>query len=160
MAESIDKVLEMMLRNKLYKAYSLAETEGESDPYIRTRVKPKRGSSAFGPVQITKGKLEDYVTRNLLPEDSAQFARDIVLPMQVEMLKYGGSDMIAGKEHLDYGQGGGFPVEMRPMLDKLGKDMLMIDYKQTGGDIDKMITKWRGKEAEERYKASIKRYFK
>lgn len=155
-----DIILEQMLRNKLFKAFASAETEGEADPYIRTRVKPKKGSSAFGPVQLTKGKVEDYVTRNLLPEDSATFARNILIPMQQDMLKYGGSDMIPGKEHLDYGQGGGFPVEFRPMLDKLSKDMLMVDYKQSGGNIDEMIVKWRGKEPEERYKKNIKRYFK
>lgn len=41
----------------IYKGLSYAETGGEENPYIRTKVIPKGGSSAFGPVQITKGLL-------------------------------------------------------------------------------------------------------
>ena len=46
----------------IYKAISFAETGGEKNPWIRTNSIPKsgKGSTAYGPVQITGSLLDDY----------------------------------------------------------------------------------------------------
>lgn len=47
---------------EIYKAISFAETGGEKNPWIRTKAIPKdgKGSTAYGPVQITGSLLDDY----------------------------------------------------------------------------------------------------
>lgn len=46
-----------------YNAIAAAETGGEVNPFIRTRVRPDKGSSAYGPVQLTGTLAKDYLTR-------------------------------------------------------------------------------------------------
>ena len=147
----------------IYKGLSYAETGGEENPYIRTKVIPKGGSSAFGPVQITKGLLNDVINRNLLSSESSKFAQDIMLPMQQQMLKYGGKDMVAGKEMYGYGETGGFDVKAYGEQYKtLANELIQIKLKEATDkqgkvNIDKFLKRWRGKEPEKSYR---KRFFK
>lgn len=47
---------------RLYRAISRAETGSEKDPFIRTRYRPKGGSTAYGPAQVTNGLFQDFLT--------------------------------------------------------------------------------------------------
>ena len=49
--------------SKLYRAIEKAETGSFKDKWIRTTYAPKDGSSAYGPVQITKHLVEDVAKR-------------------------------------------------------------------------------------------------
>ena len=42
------------------KAVAQVETGGEKDPFIRTRVAPEKGSTAYGPLQVTRTLAEKY----------------------------------------------------------------------------------------------------
>jgi len=46
--------------DELYDAFQHAETGGESNQWIRTKVRPEAGSSAYGPVQTTKTLVDLY----------------------------------------------------------------------------------------------------
>ena len=50
--------------DSLFKGFSASETGGESNPWLRTRVRPDGGSTAFGPVQITGTLFNDFHTRH------------------------------------------------------------------------------------------------
>jgi len=147
----------------IYKGLSLAETGGEENPYIRTRVIPEGGSSAFGPVQITRGLLNDVIDRNLLSPESVQFTQEIMLPMQQQMIKYGADDMIPGKEMYGYGETGGFDVEAYgDNYKKLANELIQLKLKESmdekgNVDMDKFLTRWRGKKPEKNYR---KKFFK
>jgi hypothetical protein len=148
------------LADELYGAFAYGETGSFKNPWIRTTHKPKGGSSAFGPVQITNTKLVDYVTRanqtGLSPE-SIEFAVNVLLPMQEKMLKYGGSDMVPGFEDYDYGGTGKFDTEKYAQAyEKLAKEMLLHDYERSGGDMDGTIKLWRGVADDKRYNEAVK----
>ena len=50
--------------DKAYKSGSeRAETGSEKNPFIRTRHAPEKGSTAYGPMQITGTTLRDFLTR-------------------------------------------------------------------------------------------------
>ena len=44
---------------RVYEALTVPETGAFEDPFIRTEFIPEEGSTAYGPVQITKGLMED-----------------------------------------------------------------------------------------------------
>lgn len=48
----------------LYKGLSVAETGSYPNPWIRTAVRPKGGSTAFGPVQLTHTTADDFLKRH------------------------------------------------------------------------------------------------
>ena len=147
--------------NNLYEALSYAETGGERNPWIRTNYQPPEGSSAFGPVQITKGLLENAIKNKLLSDDAIKFSNDVLLPMQSNMLKYGGGDMKPGYEMYDYGGTGGFkPEEYSKEYKNLSKELIKWHIEKSEGDIDKFLTLWKsgsldGKAPDEGY---IKRF--
>ena len=129
--------------DKLYTALSFAETGGEKNPWIRTNFRPPEGSSAFGPVQITKGLLEGAIKNNLLSPDSVKFANESLLPMQSLMLKYGGGDMQPGYEMYDYGGTGGFDSRQHSKAyNQLSKELIKWHIEKSGGDIDKFLRLW------------------
>ena len=136
----------------LYGAIARAETGGEDNPWIRTKVAPKKGSSAFGPVQITGTKAKDYATRNLISPESIQFINDIYGPLTDKFLKYGKEPDLEGyTPEFDYGGSGDFPEEYRDAYDKMANEMLTYDYTNNNGDPMKFIEAWRGVADDERY---------
>jgi len=48
--------------DRAYKAFVAAET-GDPEAFIRTKYAPAGGSTAYGPAQLTKRKLQDYRKR-------------------------------------------------------------------------------------------------
>jgi hypothetical protein len=137
--------------DSIYDALSFAETGGEDYPWIRTRVQPAAGSTAFGPVQITKGLLEGAIKNKMLSPESEWFAKTVMLPMQGLMLKYGGKDMRKGYEQYDYGQTGGFdPVKYQEAYRKLATELISKQLK--GDDVYGFLKTWRGATPEKEYR--------
>ena len=132
---------------KAYDSFAAAETAGEKDPYIRTRVIPKGGSTAFGPVQITYTLAKDKVGK--LSPTSQEFFKTVLEPMYIKFQKLG--DTPAGKKNpaYDYGGTGNFPVEKAPEYELFAGELLGLLGKETGGDINKLIKRWRGKTEQE-----------
>tara|TARA_R110000824_G_scaffold42233_3_gene124615 strand:- start:864 stop:1427 length:564 start_codon:yes stop_codon:yes gene_type:complete len=136
----------------LYTAISVGETGSEQDPWIRTRQQVTGGSNAYGPVQM----LSSYASQ--MP-----VFRDTGLPMidfSTEELdyikrfkqqgslfyKYGGADMVKGKEHYDYGGKGDLWSDQDKVLyESVAKKFMQYEYNRVGKDIDKFIEAWRGK---------------
>lgn len=148
------------MADKEYKALQKAETGGEKDPWIRTKVNPPGGSTAFGPIQITMSKAIDYANRadqTGLSPDTVKFIRETFVPMQKKMSQYGGKDMKPGFEAYDYGGTGNFKEEDKIKYEKMGVEMIRYDMERSGGDQDKFLKTWRGDNPEPLYKEE---YFK
>jgi len=151
------------IESKLYDSFAQAETGSEKNKWIRTKHHPKGGSTAFGPVQITLGKLKDYVNRSKetgLSAESINFAKKVLIPMQEKMSKYGGKDMVKGFEMYDYGGTGNFDVGLYgEQYIKLAKEMLIYDYNKAKHDINKTIRLWRGVSDDKRYNDEVIKTF-
>lgn len=155
------------VEDDLYDAFAEAETGSFENKYIRTTFQPKGGSTAFGPVQITSTKAADYAGLNpkgrktaVISPESVEFVKDVLLPMQEKMSKYGGKDMKPGFEDYDYGGSGQFDVKKyKEAYEKLAKEMLKFDYESSKGDINQTIRKWRGTGDDERYNKVVLKKF-
>ena len=131
---------------RLYKAIAAAETGGEKDPWIRTRVAPKKGSSAYGPLQLTKTLADDYLERkpifspqgtNYLQRFSTQgkkfldYGREPNKPGYDPRYDYGGQgDLRTTADKADYGR------VVKAILGSMLKEY---------GSPEKVLTRWRGK---------------
>jgi len=148
-----------LTEDELYNAFSNAETGSFKNPWIRTTFAPKEGSTAYGPVQITKLKAVDYANRGLLSEENAKFVNEIMVPMYNKFIKYGREPQAEGySAEYDYGGSGNFDIEeYADDYEKLAKEMLKIDYKLAKENIDNTIKLWRGKTNDLRYNAAVKK---
>jgi hypothetical protein len=149
------------VEDKLYSAFAKAETGSFNNPWIRTVVAPKEGSTAYGPVQITNTKAEDYVNRGLVSKESAEFYKSVLKPMYENFKKYGRETKKQGYDKdYDYGGSGKFDVEkLGKQYEKFAKEMLLVDYKKAGEDIKKTIPLWRGVKDDERYNTEVLKSF-
>ena len=107
------------LASRIYEGLAHAETGSEKDPFIRTRVIPEGGSSAFGPVQVTQGLIRDDRFNKFEDIDTNNMREQLNLQSE-EFLKYGNNDwkkmLEAGKinqqvadharDNLEYGKKG------------------------------------------------------
>jgi hypothetical protein len=91
----------------LAKGLASGETGGEKDPWVRTRVAPSGGSSAYGPLQLTYKTVKDYYTRQ--PEmfqDTGEFYNRFSDQAQ-KFLDYGNEPQRQGYHpRYDYGGAG------------------------------------------------------
>lgn len=136
------------MESDFYKAINSAEFRDgtpQEKQWIRTRVIPKRGSSAFGPIQITRDKAIDYMSRGFLSPEASSTVEQMT-PMWNKMLKVGNTPL-AGE--YDYGKSGNFPVQLRPSYISLGEEMLSHDLDNSGGNYIKATESWRGKSSRE-----------
>lgn len=138
----------MIYIDKLYKAIKDAETGGEDNPYIRTKVKDTPGgSTAFGPVQIT-GRLAEGAYRNgYLKESNLFYAREM-RPRYILMVHNGNSEGMVSDYNARYDYGGDCEFDG----DKYGecyavmaKEIMIGVAVEAHNDVDKFIEKWRGK---------------
>lgn len=134
----------------LYEKVAEAETGGEKDPFIRTRVAPKSGSTAYGPVQVT-GKL---VRGHLMPGNVSRFTPEeqaFLKRMDSQAQKFASF----GKEptkpgydpRFDYG-GAGDLVKTdadKATYHQVAKKMLAYEVEQAKGDPVRAVERWRGK---------------
>lgn len=136
----------MFTNDELFEAIALAETGGESDPFIRTRVAPKGGSTAYGPVQITGTLARDYLDRK----------KDLFSPEEKDYLKrfldQAGKFSTFGLEpekegyntRYDYGGEGVLRTEEdKATYKSVAEKMLGDIYSSNGSDIEKTIRDWR-----------------
>lgn len=152
------------MADKEYKALQKAETGGEKNPWIRTKVQPPGGSTAYGPVQITMGKAIDYVNRadqtGMSPE-SVKFFNDVMRPMYESFKKYGKEPNKPGyKPEYDYGGTGFFKEEHKVSYEKFANEMIRYDLNKVGGNQEAFLKVWRGQEPEKRYKDSYMEEYK
>lgn len=130
--------------NDFYRKITQAETEGESDPWIRTRHQVPEGSSAFGEAQITQRLLNEYLNNQdqMFTPEEMQFL-GWLNEQQSQMLKYGGEDMVAGKERYGYGKSGDWNAEKIPRYRSAIGKMLDHVLKQSGGNELEAARRWR-----------------
>jgi len=137
--------------DELYTAIAEAETGSFDDPWIRTVAKGS-GSSAFGPVQMTKGILSGpgYSDIGFTEEEDA-FIQNVLIPQANLFLKYGGDDMIEGMERYDYGGPGDFTPADTSMYKQVAKKVMAYEFgpMRAKGDVDTFIQNWRGKSEED-----------
>lgn len=155
--------LESNIIDRVYSSIAVPETGGEANPWIRTKHRPEGGSTAFGPVQITGSLLKSYLKKGLLSPESSKFASEIMLPMYDNFAKYGAEPKKQGyRKEYDYGGSGLFDPELYGQAyENMAKEMMAIELKRNGGDINKFIESWRGKKESEdkRYYAEFRRIF-
>ena len=147
--------------DEMYAGLSNAETGGEKNPHIRTKVRTaKGGSSAFGPVQIT-GTLAKGANKNKYLKKSKDFYEKEMKPRYDKMLYHGN---MKGKikdfdERYDYGGGAEFDEKKHGENYKtFAKEIMEGVAKEAKGDDKEFIKKWRGasKEDDPKYYERVK----
>lgn len=133
--------------DRIYNAVAFAETGGESNPWIRTRLRPAGGSTAYGPAQLTIGKAEDYFTRHhkALAQFQAFFIR--FQAQACKFLRWGGVDNLPdGLKKYDYGGAGDISGNTSDMRDyvRFCKAIMQIDLQGVDYNLGRFIEKWRG----------------
>ena len=155
---------------KLYDMLAKAEHQGYVDPdsgeplgdysqWIRTGHQPKGGSTAYGPIQMTKSYLDHVpVTAEGQPmitftDEEQKFINRFREQGQM-FLDYGGEDMPPDKldaqgnpvGHFDYG-GRGFDWSDREkqLYRDVGEKYLEYEIKRNKGDLHKTVEAFRGK---------------
>lgn len=118
--------------DEVYAALRQAETGSFNEPWIRTVAKnTPGGSSAFGPVQITRGLLEDYQTRFPSIWDNNKHIANKLKDQADLMLHYGNNPHLPGyDEKWDYGgMGYGFTDAEKEQYRKFTKDIMLNKWK-------------------------------
>lgn len=131
--------------DRLYSSIRQAETGSESDPWIRTRVQPKGGSTAYGPVQITgnlvRGHLNPGNIERFSPEERAYLQRMDAQAKQ--FAKWGGT-----KRNPTYEYGGSGDLIKsdadKVMYETVAKKMIGYELEKAGGDPLTAVERWRG----------------
>ena len=161
------------LATEVYEVLTKPETGGEKDPFIRTRVAEGEGSSAYGPVQITKGLMEDPRYSDIV--DPSEFeARQRLIEQSDKFLKYGNKDWqkllnegkISQEEAeeaqalYEYGMPGNFVRTEKDkedyknyaitVIDKMLKELNIKDMNDKKKLI-KFIRRWRGVDTDSQY---------
>lgn len=133
-----------------------AETGSLKDPWIRTKVKPRGGSTAYGPLQVTGSKVRDFLNRyktQMAPHK--EFINKVMNPMYSKFVQYGGEPNKPGYDkRWDYGGSG---ITATPEIKKnyinMVKTMMDIDKAEalkknpslSGDDLNReLIRRWRG----------------
>jgi hypothetical protein len=62
----------------VYEAIAEAETGGEPNAWIRTRYAPAQGSTAYGPVQLTKSLAKGYLDfkHHLFTDEEKEYLKE------------------------------------------------------------------------------------
>ena len=146
-------------------ALQRAETGSEKDPFIRTRHRPKGGSTAFGPGQITGQTLRDFNTR--YPKEFSEVGdyMKTLIDQSRQFAKYGAEPKKAGYEaRFDYGGSGDpkakdakkYDVVQRGVLRGMANDIFgEIPSQLSKEQREKLVTRYRGVD-----RAKDPRYFK
>lgn len=135
----------------MYSSLAHAETGGEVDPWIRTRARPEGGSSAYGPVQLTKGFVNDFTSRRTGEFTPQQLATASNLSGQADkFLQYGGESELEGYEpKWDYGGSGSLTTDVdKSGYKDLAKQLIRMQWQASGNDATKFLQLWRGKTPE------------
>ena len=125
---------------KMYDVISACETLGYSNPWIRTEVRTDKGSSAYGPAQLTKTLATDMLTRKDVKFDGEEkaFLRRFVKQ---------GDKFLANSDNPDtpqyhYGGGGDMSASDRPIYKRVVTKMLERYIDKYDGDIKAVMKAW------------------
>jgi hypothetical protein len=114
--------------------------------FIRTRHAPPEGSSAYGPLQITKTLMVLAKPRLIesLSEEEADYVNRFIEQAD-KFLKYGREpDKEGYHERYDYGgQGDLTSTKDRELYKSVGKKLIELVYNDAGKDLDRFIQQWR-----------------
>jgi LysM repeat protein len=163
----LDKPADEHEMQHFYNAIVQAETGPYKDKWIRTHGVPGSSSTAWGPAQLTRKKLADYMNRygDELREHQ-KFYNDTLLPMYNNFAKYGREPNKPGYDkRWEYG---GYGVRLTPeqkaQYAKLVMDMMAIDKRKVAEQYpnasdnlrrEKLIKRWRAVD-----RAKDPRYYK
>ena len=134
----------------IYDAFAFAETGSFDNPWIRTAAKKTPGgSTAYGPVQLTGGLLDDYYNNErAIWNDNSDIAE--ILKGQSTLFNWFGNEPNrAGYEkRFDYGQTGwGLTDIQKGQYKDLTQDMMLDMWnknKNKNNPINSFIEAWRG----------------
>jgi hypothetical protein len=140
--------------DKVYRALSKAETGGEKNPWIRTREIPEDGSSAWGPVQMTRTLVKDYLKR--MPDEfdvnQTAFGKNLISQAD-KFLEFGNEPNKPGYDPIyEYGGTGHLTRDNDKVLyENLAKRIIELKLQDSGGDMSSFLKDWRGSSPSESY---------
>lgn len=132
-----------------YNRVSHAETGSVKDPWIRTTAsKTPGGSTAYGPVQMTRNLIKDRVERtpDIFREGNLTHAKNLVTQGDA-FNEFGNNPRRPGyKPIYDYGGSGlmGDTPARRQGYEAVAKDIIRDMLIRNKGDARKTLTQWRG----------------
>ena len=128
-----------------YQNFKRAEV-GDLEGFIRTNHAPKEGSSAYGPVQMTRDLVEDMVNNKHIkvPDDLKDYVKRFI-EQGNNFLKYGKEPNKPGYDKkYEYGEAGVLTsAQDKKDYKRLAKLIIKYHYDLVGGDTDKLINAWR-----------------
>ena len=148
--------------DKVYDALARAETGSFEDPWIRTKSAPKRGSTAYGPVQITGSLVKDLSERYPTFYETHNVYIDRFIKQANLFNTFGKEPNREGyNKKYDYGGKGILHDDEVPYVN-MAKDIIMILMKELDYDIKRFIKRWRGKSIKDdpRYFEVVLKYLK
>lgn len=147
----------------LFNAVATAETGGETNPFIRTRVTPKGGSTAYGPVQITATLAKDFLNRldELFNKDEKSYLRRFIKQGE-KFTRFGNEPNKKGfEERFDYGGEGELTSsEDQSLYKEVAQKMLGFIHTKNNGNLENTLKEWRFGSASKKGKANDPEYFK
>ena len=140
-----NKKPEVDVIEQAYQNFKRAEV-GDLEGFIRTNHAPKEGSSAYGPVQMTRDLVEDMVNNKhiTVPDDLKDYTKRFIQQGN-NFLKYGKEPNKPGyHKRYEYGEAGDLTSEQdKKDYKRLAKLIIKYHYDLVGGDTDKLINAWR-----------------
>ena len=128
-----------------YQNFKRAEV-GDLEGFIRTNHVPKEGSSAYGPVQMTRDLVEDMVNNKHIkvPDDLKDYVKRFI-EQGNNFLKYCKEPNKPGYDkRYEYGEAGVLTsAQDKKDYKRLAKLIIKYHYDLVGGDTDKLINAWR-----------------
>jgi len=128
-----------------YQNFKRAEV-GDLEGFIRTNHAPEEGSSAYGPVQMTRDLVADMVNNNhiKLPDDLKDYTKRFIQQGN-NFLKYGKEPNEPGYDKkYEYGEAGDLTsAQDKKDYKRLAKLIIKYHYDLVDGDTDKLINAWR-----------------
>lgn len=128
-----------------YQNFKRAEV-GDLEGFIRTNHAPEQGSSAYGPVQMTRDLVADMVNNNhiKLPDDLKDYTKRFIQQGN-NFLKYGKEPNAPGYDKkYEYGEAGDLTSEQdKKDYKRLAKLIIKYHYDLVDGNTDKLINAWR-----------------
>lgn len=128
-----------------YQNFKRAEV-GDLEGFIRTNHAPEQGSSAYGPVQMTRDLVADMVNNNHIkvPDDLKDYTKRFIQQGN-NFLKYGKEPNKPGYDKkYEYGEAGDLTsAQDKKDYKRLAKLIIKYHYDLVDGDTDKLINAWR-----------------
>lgn len=134
--------------DRLYSSLQTAETGGEKNPWIRTKVQPKGGSTAYGPVQVTGSLVRDYMNRK--PHIFDEDLRKTYIPkftQQAQMFATYGREPKKNGYHVDFdygGRGNLYTPDNHDGYHRMSKALLREMAVESNNELPRVIQRWRG----------------